>query len=254
MISSRTLQIVRFVIKLRRLDFVGAGRELGLNLSVNKRLSRKLLKKKRGLRTIAGTFLEYHFGWEPLIKDIGGAIDVLQGGIPPSAVHGRGSERIWYLDNTHTGTPPNDVFETRRTEAKLTCKISTLVRVSDPNLWLANQLGFINPAAIAWDLVPFSFVVDWFVNVNEFLNSYTDMWGLSFDMPCTSFSIRGTSSIHIISKGNYGYTCKLSGGCFEFYRSPGIGAGPSLKVRNIRGISPTRGITAISLLIQKLRN
>lgn len=178
----------------------------------------------------------------------------MQGGIPPRAVHGHGSEKIQYLNNTHIDTPPDDVFETRRTEAKLTCKISTLVRVSDPNLWLANQLGFVNPVVIAWDLVPFSFVVDWFVNVNEFLNSYTDMWGLSFEMPCTSFSIRGTSSIYIVSKGPYGYTRKLSGGCFEFYRSPGIGVGPSLKVRNIRGISPTRGITAISLLIQKLRN
>jgi hypothetical protein len=53
------------------------------------------------------------------------------------------------------------------------------VDIANPNLWLANRMGVINPAVVAWDLVPWSFVVNMFVNVNAVLGSFTDLVGLN---------------------------------------------------------------------------
>jgi len=51
--------------------------------------------------------------------------------------------------------------------------------VDNPNLWLANRLGLINPATVIWDLIPWSFVVNMFVNVNQMVSSVTDEVGLN---------------------------------------------------------------------------
>lgn len=58
------------------------------------------------------------------------------------------------------------------------CNQSAVFRLENPNAWLANQMGLINPAVVVWDLVPWSFVVNMFANVNSLLNQFTDFYGL----------------------------------------------------------------------------
>lgn len=42
----------------------------------------------------------------------------------------------------------------------------------------AQQLGLTNPALLAWELIPYSFVVDWFLNVGDFLEASQVIKGL----------------------------------------------------------------------------
>jgi hypothetical protein len=42
------------------------------------------------------------------------------------------------------------------------------------------QLGFTNPAAIAWEITPFSFVFDWFYQVGDYLNALSVLSGFEF--------------------------------------------------------------------------
>jgi hypothetical protein len=39
-----------------------------------------------------------------------------------------------------------------------------------------SQSGFTNPVSLAWELLPFSFVVDWFLPIGPYLESL-DSWG-----------------------------------------------------------------------------
>lgn len=123
-----------------------------------------------------GLWLEYWFGWLPAIQDIYSCCEILQSNPPPMKVFGRGgssySKDGMYLD---------DAFRNHRVSGMVRVHIQTTVRLTNPNLYLANQLGLINPAAVLWDAIPFSFVVDWFVPVTKFLNSYTEYMGLSFE-------------------------------------------------------------------------
>jgi len=42
------------------------------------------------------------------------------------------------------------------------------------------QMGFTNPALIAWELTPWSFVIDWFLPVGNFISSLDATLGLVF--------------------------------------------------------------------------
>jgi hypothetical protein len=46
---------------------------------------------------------------------------------------------------------------------------------SEVNLRLIDSIG-TNFATTAWELIPFSFVVDWFVNIGDFLSSHLSSW------------------------------------------------------------------------------
>lgn len=54
------------------------------------------------------------------------------------------------------------------------------VRIENPNLWLAERAGLVNPLAVAWDIVPWSFVINMFTNVGSIVNSITDFAGIQF--------------------------------------------------------------------------
>lgn len=253
MIATRAGQLAGFARKLRKLDFVGAGRELGLTPDqVPKGLRRKA-------KAFGNNYLEFHFGWSPLINDIGNAVEVLQGGVPPCRVSGRGrisSKNTVYWNPQPPGQGSLSGWDWTLHDYITECKIVADVSVSDPNLWLANQLGFVNPATVLWELVPFSFVVDWFVNVSNFLSGYTDLLGLSITRASTTFARNG---VFTTDYGTYNtfqkrwITYQKGWKNTEIERSSGIGSGPSLRVRQPWRVSPRRGLAAISLLLQQLR-
>jgi hypothetical protein len=253
MIAKRAGQLTSFAGKLRKLDFPGAAKALGLAPSqVPKGLRRKA-------KAFGNNYLEFHFGWSPLVADIGNAVDVLQGGVPPSRVSGRGkisSKYRQYWNPQPPGQGNLAGWDWTNNDYKTECKIVADISVSDPNLWLANSLGFVNPATVAWELVPYSFVVDWFVNVSDFLSGYTDMLGLSITRASTTFARNGVFHRSYATYNNFyskWITYEKGWQNTEIERSAGIGTGPSLRVRQPWRVSPRRGLAAISLLLQKLR-
>jgi hypothetical protein len=61
-------------------------------------------------------------------------------------------------------------------------------------------MGVVNPLSIAWEVIPFSFVVDWFIPVGQVLEACTATMGLSFVDSWTSEHLGYT----LQSKGNLG--------------------------------------------------
>lgn len=129
----------------------------------------KRLRKER--EPLANQVLEGEFGWKPLFQDMHAALyTVCKDGIPPDWVTSRASSGIQTTQSSSS---------LRRTEdgiARVT--YSAKVDIENPNLWLLNRLGLINPAMVAWDLVPWSYVVNMLVNVNSMIGSVTDEIGL----------------------------------------------------------------------------
>jgi len=244
MMEARVVQLYRFTKKLRRLDLVGAQRELGLE-----KFSRKALKKKtKSAKDFGNLWLEFHFGWEPLVKDIGSAIEVLQSNFPDARIKGSASVKIIDRRRSDGGT----IHYRETTDGFAAYKLSATVTVSNPNLALASQMGFINPAAVAWELVPFSFVVDWFSNVGDVISSMTDFVGLNLT--------RQYRTSHIVMNRVQRYTEDslglFAGGSFTTVitrRINGSFPGPSLSWKPFKGFSLARGTTAISLLLQGLK-
>jgi hypothetical protein len=235
MIERRASQLYKFVRDLRRLNFSGASKALGLQ-----KPPRNL---KRNAKSFSSNYLEFHFGWVPLVKDIGQAVEVLQRGIPPFFIRGRGRSRL----SKWTESYSTSYFWKADFQEQCSCQIGAFVDVTNPNLWRANQLGFVNPALVAWELVPFSFVVDWFVNVSDFLGQFTDFYGLTLSKPRTTYLQLSEKSELYAPRGK-----ATSWKSVDLERSLSI-AGPALRVRNPWTLSPRRGLAAISLLIQRMR-
>ena len=97
-------------------------------------------------------------------------------GFNPITARGSSTERI---DRSH----PRDWRFAEVDVSSITAFVGIRgnTRVTNQNAYLANRVGMINPATVAWELVPFSFAIDWFLPVTSFLDSYTDQVGWSVD-------------------------------------------------------------------------
>lgn len=125
--------------------------------------------KTRHAERLAGFHLEVIFGWVPLLADIhAAAYNVIQ------------------LDDVteFISVAANNVGQTQSgideyfTRARVSYHVGA--RVSNPNTWLAERAGLLNPAAVVWDIVPWSFVVNMFTNMGQLVQSITDFAGLEF--------------------------------------------------------------------------
>lgn len=194
-------------------------------------------------KTLSDLWLEYHFGWAPLLDDISGAISVLKSDPPSFSVRTGGRESA---SSAHwTGDSLSWSWKLRY-EAK--ARIGATVFVSNANFALANQLGLINPASVAWEVVPFSFLVDWFIPVGKFLESWTDLLGYSIEYPFNTIYRVADSSQAYFWNG-----LPVSGGdCSGVGMVRSLGIPPYRFVRpQFKGFSVARGATAIALVIQQ---
>lgn len=243
MLTKRVGQLYRFSHALRRGDLSRAALELGL---LETQHSYKRKRRWRTSKQLSNQFLEFHFGWEPLVKDIYTCVNLLQSPVYWPSYEGKGSGSTTWSQLQNLGGTVYDY----RVNIRCRAVVGATVRVSNPNLWLANQLGLINPAAVAWELVPWSFVVDWFINVGDFLNQYTDTLGLEFINPYTTYVCKATGVQTITYlPTKIGNTCTSAGVWID--RSLGI-PGVTLKRRQSKRLSLVRAATAVSLLVQKL--
>lgn len=124
----------------------------------------------------ASDYLEWVFGWLPLVHDIEDALGVLGDDFPTRYVSAKATATV-VSSGSFTGS--SYAYDSWiRTEFQIRCSISGFVSVSNPNLFLANRLGLLNIPGVAWDVIPWSFVVNMFTNMGQIVNSITDFVGL----------------------------------------------------------------------------
>lgn len=177
MIQNRATQLWSAARKIRSFRFSEAARILRQS-TVPKGASTK--------KSFANNWLEFSFGWSPLIQDIYASVDVLQSRQPKFRISGKGLDHgsyNYFYRYEFPGVPEWTVENRTSGEWLITVRQGCTLGVSNPNLYLANQLGLVNPLTIGWELVPFSFVVDWFIPVGQFLSQGTDFLGLTVSRP-----------------------------------------------------------------------
>lgn len=194
---------------------------------------------KRNGKNWNKTFLEFHFGWIPLVNDVYNATEAILK--PPTSQYLRASST-----STRKVTLVNGYYRNERSTTD-SCVIRGRVEILNSNLVLLNQLGLLNPASIAWELVPFSFVLDWFANINTVLSQFSDFAGIDTSRVSHTIRTLGTQSEYYVSPYNWFGPVWTS---FYLVRSPGLPIIlPTIKPFN--GFSVVRGTTAIALLLNR---
>jgi hypothetical protein len=138
---------------------------------------RYLADKRVGPVSISNYFLdawmEVRYAWRPLIYDANGVIKYLNGGkdldIRKTFRGGSNDEgsRSGSLDLEDSGFHYKVEFDSHYTH-----KVRAgVIGHASMNLNSAHKLGLFNVAVTAWDLVPYSFVAGWFVDVSGALHT-----------------------------------------------------------------------------------
>ncbi len=172
MIADRARKLATSYHALRRGDFAKAAKAIGLT---NPRKSGK---------GIAESTLEVQYGWRPLMSDIAGAYDELTRPVRGKGmlikVVSRTSDSSKRPLKEHWVSRDGDFRSYSLSTFKYECQVILWYEVSDPELLISSSIGLQNPFAIAWELVPFSFLIDWLVPVGNVLSGMTATTGLTF--------------------------------------------------------------------------
>ena len=140
------------------------------------------------LQQVSGMFLAYRYGIAPLMDDLYNLANVLSGETKDVvSIRRSASTRVRspYVDNLNGR---EDSYEWTET-----CTLRGTATVTNPNLYLANRLGVINPQVWVWDAIPFSFFVDWWLPIGSFLGNFTATAGLTLSGTSVTRSRRGTN-------------------------------------------------------------
>lgn len=156
---------------------------------VRRGVTRKQFLRRQGLppkrpqvdplrRGAGSAWLELHYGWKPLVSDISFAMDTLRNGLPKQKVTAIRNVQESHALPVKTGTvaPYNLITSGHITSG---CKVRIDCSLTHPNLAALNGLGLLNPFQLGWELLPFSFVLDWLLPVGNALSAITTPFGLS---------------------------------------------------------------------------
>lgn len=178
-------RMANFAQALRKGNYLGAADQLGFDLSRGQksRLSRAISSAKSQRDNLSNGWLEYQYGWKPLMSDLHGAVEALRNGqaIKGRPVNGRSTQYLGNEEVFNPGRPPQRKevrVEPPSGQGGVRERAGFRGKVLSPLTATLNQLGLLNPLAVAWEKVPFSFVVDWFFPVGTYLNSLTATRGL----------------------------------------------------------------------------
>lgn len=153
-------------------------------------------------KDLAENWLELQYGWKPLLADIEGvmkSLSILNQG-DPSVQTATSSASAYDWRETSSDDPseiscmPFGVVKTK-IRTRTSCKFTLRYRIASPLKSFLAQTGFTNPVNLVWEVIPFSFVVDWFLPIGPYLESLSAWDGLQFlDGSQTLFTTNWTHS------------------------------------------------------------
>lgn len=209
----------------------------------------------RSLKGFGDNYLAFHFGVEPMMKDIENTWKIFTDPMRDKKgllVVGKGQAHAF-------GGSPSPIAPGSYSSAfeyASSVRIRARVKVANLALYRLEQLGLLNPAVLFLELVPFSFVADWFANVGDYLASFTDFIGMELLYPMSTHVFKHKEHVFYNANQNpyIGPGIKFIGQYNNYFLKRTVGiSGPTLAFKPRKWPSVTRGLTAASLLAGFLR-
>lgn len=143
----------------------------------NKR-SREILRFNRhygqhAFEAVGSTWLAWKYGWSPFMADLRNAVNTLMDTVEvPVRTEGR-------VKGSHTLEQTVTAPFTVQVSPLIVVTRTTFVQESLRGTWrfapnsvdLPSRFGLTNPLEIAWELIPLSFVADWFLPIGSYLSA-----------------------------------------------------------------------------------
>ena len=238
----------------------------GIRRQIPTRVSRVMRKGKRP----ADIWLELHFGWEMAKKDVESSIALLESDFGPRLIK-ESKAKGWRVVTPHNSGLVYALpfgrgrqYGTTSDHYRIRAELGAMVRIDNPNLYLSQRMGLVNPLTVVNELIPFSFVADWFSNWSQWLGRFSEYLGLEISQSYHNLKVRKQTTLvdstlfeHESSPGVWSQkdfisrTISIEDALFE--RKLGLPA-VTLDFQMPDRMSLVRGATAISLLIQQVKS
>jgi len=145
--------------------------------------TKRSLERKGLLTRAAEEYLKYVYGLKPIMQDVHGLIELARGKANgPLLIHGEATVSEQSQSAPLVNYASGCVTQVGGTNVNTRVKCSLWGRINPENKGARalNQLGLLNPLSLGWDLIPWSFVVDWFVPIGPVLSALSAPAGLDF--------------------------------------------------------------------------
>lgn len=133
---------------------------------------KKFRSRSRGqnrLDYVTSKWLEYRYGWLPFVNSTYEILKTLSKKVDGGLFVARG--RSVHSDLATTSTGSGSYYDPKQTRThNLRFRTEIVAQFRLPETRQIYDWTTLNPATIAWELTPLSFVADWFVNVGETLS------------------------------------------------------------------------------------
>jgi hypothetical protein len=151
-----------------------------------KKRARKQAHRHRK-RVIEDTWLEYTFGWAPLVADIDDASQYLEKLLanqhpPVKILTVRGKHETSAVKGNLSHWNLGKYFKSgyiRTRKKSFEVKYQVCLRIDPVGKYKHRDLGisWMEFAPTVWELIPYSFLVDYFTNMGNVIQAYTFPWG-----------------------------------------------------------------------------
>lgn len=182
MVGNAAITIAGALGNLRRGDLIGAARTLGVAAPkrANARFKKAFVKDRT--KALGSGWNSIAYGWRPLLDDVYGAAKELAGSSQQGVyLHSKvvKSRNVPYsFSKPWNASSGYSVRQTGSTRVSVRYGV-TYMRQMGARQDLP-RLGITNPALVAWELVPYSFVIDWFLPIGNWLNTFDATLGVDF--------------------------------------------------------------------------
>ncbi len=255
----------RFASALKKGDIKKAAKALRIPTgSLEKGIHRK---GKKGLvgQSFHEQFLSVQYGWKPLMQDVYGAA---------AALHNRDQSQqkrysacakgLIRLDGDFTSTAYYNYgygasYQRSRKEIAF---VRLDYFLENPLLQSLSSLGILNPVEVAWELVPFSFVADWFLPIGNYLSCMDAAVGWQFRAGSLTRAIHETWRANLFPRAQPGFANISKANGVAFVRSVKMdrtvyGSSPLPRIPSLKNPFPKGNSShianAIALLAANLR-
>lgn len=193
-------------------SFVRELGEIASLFSIN--LLKKLFTAKSGMydtKDLSGDYLNYSFGWAPTVSDLSRVVKLIERAkklidqflaYNNQTLTGRYAEEGSFV---HTNTTLSRVVETTiNWRRNATARYRYILESKYANdalsraAVLLNLFGFGDVRRFTWNAIPFSFVIDWFINAGDYLAQFdkdTIPYATEVDAYCESYTVTSVSTV-----------------------------------------------------------
>lgn len=181
---------------------------------------------KKSLKNIdfGNLWLQYRYGWTPLVYDIYGLYETIVGLVnqdykrlylkgrakmmdPASDFH---QTTGWSGSPSIEGPGCGGTYRTCSCETRTSYegryfakyRVDARLLKTDVYTWLHDST-VSNPAVLAWELFPYSFVADWFANIGDWLDTLNAYDGLTPLAACFTYGREITATLEVQKRSSW---------------------------------------------------